>query len=178
MNIFRGKTTLAKVNLSDFWLSIIVGVLSGLLGYIQFKLPGIEGGGSDFRELPLLISILHTSNPLYFAISSAITMFSTPADGSYMATFAMHFVGLVAAWYLYQKTKQWKLNSLGMVALWIGITLIYYLLFLLPIMLIIYYLEGLVNYTSYWQGYVSTVEMVAFEMITSALVTSTYVIQL
>ena len=51
--------------LPDLIYMIIFGGLSLILGLFKFEIPGVEGGVSDLREIPLLISVFYIRNPMF-----------------------------------------------------------------------------------------------------------------
>ncbi len=80
--------------IKDFLLMLFFGAGSYVIGLVQFYIPGLDGAVSDLREIPLLISIFHFSNPLFTIGASAISALGTPPDGSYLSTFLMHAISL------------------------------------------------------------------------------------
>jgi signal transduction histidine kinase len=162
----------------DFSLTLLFGTLSIILGTVHFEIPGFEGSHSDLREVPLLISVFHIRNFFFLPLISLMTLIGVPADASYLATFLMHTGALVAAWIAYQVLKKLVIRSFISGVLWLCITLLYYVLLLVPIMIVIYQMEGLNEDKSFITSYTSILSSIRFEIITSALVTSLYLIQL
>ncbi|WP_420582110.1 hypothetical protein [Reichenbachiella sp.] len=82
--------------------ALLFGTLSALFGSVRLLLPGIEGAGSDFREIPLLISLFYLKHPMYIILVSMITSTVTPPNAM-INTFVMHAVALLIGFYVYRK---------------------------------------------------------------------------
>ena len=164
-----------QIKSSSLVLSLGFGLLSLLLGYIQFQIPGIEGGTSDLREIPLLVSVIYLPNPLYMILVSAITSLGVGSDASMLSSLLMHSVGLVAFWYVHRFLRRFARQTLILVLLWCVGVAIYYLGILVP----------LIAFTDHWLGlnldfhsvdlYYSMIHGVQFELFASALVSAFYV---
>lgn len=159
-------------------LSLFFGVLSILLGLVQFQVPGASGINTDLREIPLLISVFYLRSPISFFIVSAITALGTLSlEGAhYITSFLNHLIPLLLAarFYKYLQGKELKATMLGFY--WGVFTIAYYCLALIPIGTLI---EILVfNYpVNFLEDYVNMIFTFKFEMISSALVTSLYLVQ-
>ena len=97
--------------------SLLFGLLSILLGLVQFQVPGVSGTNTDLREIPLLISVFHLNSLLSFFIVSAITALGTlPLEGAhYFTSFSNHIIPLLFAgqFYKYLRHKEQKATMLG-----------------------------------------------------------------
>jgi signal transduction histidine kinase len=156
---------------------IFFGTLSCILGFVQFDVPGVQGATSDLREIPLLISIFHASNPWTAIGTSLISSISTSPQGSYLSTFLMHSISLIFTWYVYDYLK--KLNKLSIPSgiIWLVYVMIYYLIFLEPICVLSNHMVGINTDKKFIPFYIELISSMQFEIITSALVSSLYLIQ-
>lgn len=159
-------------------LSLLFGVLSILLGLVQFQVPGASGVNTDLREIPLLISVFYLRGPISFLVISAITALGTlPLEGAhYPTSFIIHLIPLLfaARFFRHLQDKGLKATVLGIY--WGIFTIAYYCLALIPLGTIIeiwFY-----NYPmNFLEDYVNTIITFKFEMISSALVSSLYLVQ-
>jgi len=157
---------------------VFFGLSSAILGFIKFNMPGVEGGASDFRELSLLIGVFYISNPLYLIGVSFITALSAiPQGGSFVSTFVMHAVALVFIWFVYNKIKKIKLENHVIGVIWFIATFFYYFV-LIVIMILTNNMEGLNTEKAFFDFFVDIANNISFEAITSALVSSLFLVQL
>ena len=156
---------------------LLFGIISYILGLIQFTIPGYEGVLSDLREVPLLISVFYISNPLYLIGVSLITALGTPPDGSYVTTLLMHTFGLIASWYFFDFIRKKKIQFYLTGLLWFINVLFYYLCFLIPVLILINYMVGINTEKSFFYFYKELLFSVRFELISSGIITSLYLVQ-
>ncbi len=161
----------------DFSRMLFFGVLSYMLGLVKFSIPGYEGAISDLREIPLIISVFHLSNPLYMIGVSLITALGTPPDGSYFSTFLMHSVALIISWFFYNYIKKTHLSFSRIGFIWVIFIIIYYLCFLIPILIITQNISGINPEISFFFFYRDLLFSVRFELVTSAIITALYLVQ-
>jgi hypothetical protein len=79
-----------RPSIRNLILILVFGLLSLLLGKIQFYLPGMEGGMSDMREIAILFSVIYFPHWIYLVGVSFITSLSIPLSGFEVSTFLMH----------------------------------------------------------------------------------------
>jgi len=154
--------------------ALFFGIVSYFFGIIQFNIPGIEGATSSLNEVPQLISIIYITNPLYILIVSLIASLITPSDGSYLSTFLMHSLSLIPFWFYYQWIKG-KLEFLTISFFIIGL-LCYYLLLLLPLMILTNYIL-LDNHQNFIDFYTILVKNASFEIVSTSFIVVLYLIQ-
>jgi signal transduction histidine kinase len=159
-------------------LSLFFGILSLLLGLIQFQIPGSSGVSTDLREIPLLISVFYLGSPFSFLIISALTALAalTMEGAHYSTSFLIHFIPLLIAMQFYStlKTKELKASWKGVS--WGFFTIAYYCLGLIPIGTIIEIL--FFNFPlGFVEDYTTTIFNLKFEMMSSTLVSSLYLVQ-
>ena len=157
--------------------AILFGVVSMLFGFVQMTLPGLEGVGSDFREIPLLISVFYVQHPLYLIIASLITSLSAPSS-AFLNTFLMHSVALTAAFFMYKKVKTYSFSQYVMGVCWIVITVVYYYIFLIPILVLVNELMGMNREIGMINSYFEITSTLLFELTSSALVSAIFLVQL
>src|SRR5882724_8718224 len=118
----------------DAAYTIIFGILSVVLSKVQFHIPGV--GDSNLREIPLLICLFHIRNPIFIIGLSLFTLIGSPSGVPYWAVYGVHLVPLFIARVFFKafEKKQLPNSILGMV--WMAMTVAYYLIFLLPLVVI------------------------------------------
>ncbi len=162
----------------EFLLVLSFGLLSVLLSQIQFYMPGVEGGASDFREIALLIGVFYFRYWLSIPCISLITALATPDNGFYLSTFSMHFVALLVAFYFFQSIEKHKINRFLSGLYLLLFTVIYYVLFLIPIMVLTSNFSGTIDEGNLIAKYFHVLSLVKFEITSTAAVTSLYYLNL
>ncbi len=157
-------------------LSITFGFASFVLSFIQFNIPGVEGAASSFNEVPLLISILYISNPIYLIFPTLIICLNNPPEGSVVSTFIMHISGLVAFWYCYHKFVKKLDKTLFYIAYFFVGTIVYYVLLVLPILIITNQILEL-NTQPFGVFYISLLKSASFEITSTTLIVTLYALQ-
>ncbi len=162
--------------LADFLYALFFGLLSLGFGEIEFVIPGIEGGASDFREIPLIIGVFYIRNPFFLIVASMITSFGTAEGGSYITTFFMHIVPLLSAWGFYKILDQVSVEIIRRGLFWGFFIILYYNVFLIPVMIYSDQLVGL-NAMGFMKSYKTISSSFKFEMVATALITALYLVQ-
>lgn len=156
---------------------LFFGILSYVFGLINFSIPGVDGAISNMAEIPLLISIFYIKNPFVILGICLISAIATPAEGSYISTFIMHFIALFISWIVYSKIiikyKQANLISLS----WFFYVFVYYMVLLIPIMVITNFLFGLNTDKNFGSFYWEILQSTRLELIASAIISSLYLLQ-
>jgi len=152
------------------------GTLSIILGYIRFVVPGMEGGGSDMREIGVLLSILFLPNWIYILGVSFIASLSFPMHNLEVSTILMHCTASLFAWffYLYLKSKTRNVYLLGV--LWAIMVIVYYIIFLIPTLIIVFYLFKVIKGSEIFTTYKNVLYAYRFELFTSTIVTSLFLV--
>jgi len=162
------------------WKNIIItigfGILSIILGYIQFVVPGMEGGSSDMREIGILLSIIFLPNWIYILGVSFIASLSFPFNNLEVSTMLMHFTASLFAWFFYSFIKNKNRTVYLQGILWASMVVVYYVIFLIPTLIIVFYLFKVINSTEIFNNYKNVLYAYRFEMFTSATVTSLFLI--
>jgi len=164
--------------LSDFIYAFFFGILSLGLGELKFDIPGVVGGSTDLREIPLIVSVFYIKNPLFLIISCLITTIDIglPGEGSAVTTFVMHIIPAFITWWFYRKTSEYFLTTLTKGILWVFYIIIYYGLLLIPMMILSDLMVG-VNVTKFMPSYFNIMGSIRFEMVATSLITSLYLVQ-
>jgi signal transduction histidine kinase len=161
--------------LRNLILVLAFGVLSQLLGKINFYLPGIEGDGSDMREIAILLSVIYLPHWIYMIGVTFITSLIFPLGEMEVSTFLMRCMAGIFAWFFYffisRRIK--RLFFLG--AWWTCMVILYYTIFLVPTMVMVYLGYGL-NQTSIIATYKQVLVGFRIELFTTAAVTILFVI--
>lgn len=159
-------------------LALFFGGLSLLLGLIQFQIPGASGVSTDLREIPLLVSVFYLRSPFSFFLISALTALAAlPLEGAhYTTSFLIHFIPLIAAIRFYGFLRRKKVSPLRKGILWGLFTIAYYSLGIIPIgtsIEILFFDFPL----GFLEDYVAMIFNFKFEIISSALVSSLFLLQ-
>lgn len=166
-------------NISQIGYAILFGVSSMLFGFIQFTIPGVEGVASDFREVPLLVSVFFLKHPIFIAIECAISVVNTPTNGSYIGAFVMHFIPLWLGMIYYKKVLGKRdTHHRTLALLWVIFAVAYYYLLVVPIMILVNEMFDLTEGVDFFGNYLNFVAALRFEMISTVLVTSIFLVQL
>jgi signal transduction histidine kinase len=152
------------------------GVLSQLLGKIRFYLPGMEGGGSDMREIAILLSVIYFPHWIYLLGVSIITSLTFPPGGIEVSTLLMHSMAGVFAWLFYTFISKRIRNVYYLGVSWACMVVLYYMVFLIPTMVIVYYAYELIDRTSLFLTYKKVLYGFRIELFAAAAVTSLFVI--
>lgn len=168
-----------KIAINQSRYTVVFGIASIVLGLAQYQVPGLDGVYSDLREIPLLIAIFHLRKPIFVLPLTFLT--TLPAffivDGDFHTTFLMHVAGLFATWAFYQFLEKQKINIWLEVLYWVGWVVVYYAVLLFPIMLASDILQHEMS-VSFFEGYKFTMGSSYFEIMSTTLVTSIYLVQL
>ncbi|MBN1792001.1 MAG: hypothetical protein JW830_16000 [Bacteroidales bacterium] len=157
-------------------LMLAFGVLSLLLGQIRFYLPGMEGGGSDMREIAILLSVIYLPHWLYMVGVSFITSLKFSPFDIEVSTLLMHCSAGIFAWVFYSFIHKRINRSYFLGAYWAGMVIVYYVVFLIPTMVLVYYGYGLISKTSIISTYKQVLVGFRMELFTATAVTTLFVI--
>ncbi len=174
MDLYKPEWKAVRMNI---YYMVFFGVLSFILSTITFSIPGMDGAASDLAEIPLLIGIFYITNPLYLIGSCMISAMGFPSDGSYWSTFLMHAGALTIAWYFFQYLKKAQVGNITVGIIWALVTIIYYLVFLVPFSILTNWLVGINVEKKFPNLYIGIITSLRFEIAASALVTGLYLIQ-
>jgi signal transduction histidine kinase len=152
------------------------GLLSLLLGKIQFYIPGIEGSVSDLREIGLIIGVFYFRHWFSVIFVSLITSIGTPPDGSVLATFLMHSVALLSTYFIFYYLNKNIRNRILLSAFWLLVGVVYFLFFLIPTMVITYYFIGFTTQHELLADYFKIIEVLRFEIVSTTAVKTTEVL--
>ena len=156
---------------------IFFGILSYLLGLVQFNIPGIQGTVSDLREIPLFISLFHVSSPWTTVGTCLISSLSAPSGGSYISTFLMHSISLFISWYVYRYLNKLNKQIITLSIIWFFYVVFYYLVLMQPVCILSSYWVGINSEKKFIPYYFGLISSLPFEIITSAFISSLYLIQ-
>jgi signal transduction histidine kinase len=150
------------------------GILSMLLGYIKFVIPGMEGGGSDMREIGVLLSIIFLPGWVYMLGVSFIASLSFPFNNLEVSTILMHCTASLFGWFFYSFIKNKTRNIYLLSGMWALMVVAYYVIFLIPTLIIVFYLFKLIHANEMFSSYKDVLYAYRFELFTSATVTSLF----
>ena len=130
----------------------------------------------NLREIPLLICLIHIQRPVYVFALCLFTLLNHPAGIPLWAVYGVHLVPLMVAWLSFRVVEKRKLPNILLGLCSVIITLGYYLLILLP--LVVFAVTAFTNNErSFGASYLAILPLSSFEIISSALVVSFYLMQ-
>lgn len=178
MREFVGRKALSGETIwRDIIYMFVFGLFSSALGLVSINIPGIAGGASNLREIPLLIGIIHFSSPLPIIGACFLSALSTPEGGSVLGSFIMHSIAVTILWIIFRYLRRYKLATLTGALVWFFNVLVYYVVLLLPFYILSNYILGINSGRHYLQFYSEMVSSTQLEMLASAIVSSLYLIQ-
>jgi len=161
----------------DISIALLFGVLSVIFRFINFNIPGFDGIQSDLRELPLIIGIIHLSNPFYSIILSAISSISFSVNSTVdLYTFGGHVIPLFILWYLFKALGKYKFNIIKNAIASLLLVLSYYLMSVLLAIILPNKLNSL-NQDNMVTMYIKLFDGASFEMMYTAIAISFYYVQ-
>ncbi len=162
----------------DLWKNLAVmlgfGILSILLGSIRFVIPGMDGAGSDLREIGVLLSIIFLPNWIYMLGVSFIASLSFPFNNLEVSTILMHCTASLFGWFFYSYIKTRIKNIYKLSGIWAIMVIAYYLLFLIPTLVVVLYLYKVFPANELFINYKNVLYAYRFELFTSTAVTSLF----
>lgn len=153
----------------------LFGLLSALMGMVEFQMPGFSGTATDLREIPILISVVYLRHFVSIIGVILFSVLSMHEEGAFVSYFLMHFAAVIFLWSAYPKIKTNSFNNLQVGLSWSAITLVYYAI-IIPVYIIA---ETVLmnNPLPFKASVISLTTTAKFEIITTGLVTSLYIIQ-
>ncbi len=148
------------------------GILTILLGYIRFVIPGLGGAGSDMREIGVLLSIIFLPNWVYMLGVSFIGSLSFPLDNLEVSTILMHCTASLFGWFFYSYIKNKTRNVYLLAGMWAIMVILYYIVFLIPTLIIVLYLYKVIPGNEIFTNYTNVLIAYKFELFTSVTVTA------
>lgn len=134
----------------------------------------IEGGISNFREVPLLVYVFYLKTPWLILLTALISSIPTSPNSIFIDNFLIHFPGLLAALGFYFVLGKHNISAIAKGSTWTIFTCLYYALFLIPTWA---YLSQNNFDNSYFTTYIAGLKSVRFEMIATAFITGLYLMQ-
>lgn len=162
---------------SDLVNAVFFGVLSILFGVVKIQMPAFEGITADFREIPLLIAVFYLRSFWWLFLVCGITIL-TPSSVSGITVYWMHFFAMLFAWFSYHKIIKPVAIDWKRALAWILVSSCYYLLFIIPLLLIFnQWLEPKYDFL-FLESYYKMLQLIKYEYVVTVLVTSMYLVQL
>jgi signal transduction histidine kinase len=152
------------------------GILSMFLGYIRFTIPGMDGAGSDLREIGVLISVLFLPNWIYMLGVSFVASLSFPLNNLQVSTIFMHCTASLFAWFFYTFIKGKTKNLYLLAGQWAFMVIVYYIIFLVPTLIIVYYLFRIIRSDEIFTSYVKVLSAYRFELFATTIVTTLFLL--
>ncbi len=154
------------------------GVLSILLGKIQFVIPSAVDGISDLREIGLVLSIFYCRKWYSFIFIGFITSLSLPPGGSFYVNWEMHSLALMSIHFLYKYFCSNLSNRITLLGIWLLISVFYFYGLLLPLLEIGHAVSKKITFIEIIPKYFEIAPQVIFEVIITVATTSIYLLYL
>ena len=165
----------------DIVYLIFFGLLSAILRFVQFRIPGYEDLSSDLRDIPLLIAIFHIRNPamvVIFGFSTLLSVPQVPLCSNFALIYSLPQVaGLLFAWYAIGMIRRISEPDWLPGMYWCAVVVVYYYVFLIT-MAAVYHWYSTSQVESIVAVYISIVKSTPFEVIATTLVTGLYLTQM
>jgi signal transduction histidine kinase len=146
-----------------------------LFGILSWVLSLVGIGPMNLREIPLLICLIHINRPIYVIILCFFTLLNLPDGIALWAAYGVHVIPLMLAWICFKLVEKKKTGNIVVGFYSVFITLGYYLLVLLPLVVVVTILTG--EDRSFGPIYLDLLPISSFEIISSTLVVSFYFMQ-
>lgn len=161
--------------LQELAFIVLFGLLSALMGLVEFKIPGLSGTATDLREIPILISVVYLKRFISIIGIIVISALSLAADGVFFSYFIMHLSATAFFWPAYHTLKTYNFSHFQTVLVWTLTILIYYAIIIPAYILCEIMLIN--NPLPFTNSVLTMIASAKFEIITTALVSSLYLIQ-
>lgn len=155
-------------------LTLGFGFLSFLLGFLKFHIPGMDGGGSDMREIGILLSVIFIPNWVYMLGVSFIASINIPFNNIEVSTTLMHITASLFAWFYYNHLLKKINNQYWIGALWVIMVISYYTVFLIPTLVIVYYLYSVIDASAIIATYKNVLYAYRFELFASTAISGLF----
>ncbi len=156
-----------------FFKNTFYAVLFGILSWV---LSLVRVDAMNLREIPLLICLIHLRTPGYVFVLALFTLLNRPDGFPVWAIYGVHLVPMIIAWAFFRLLEKIKLPNILLGLSSIAITLSYYLLFLLPLVVFtVTIFAG--DERGFLASYLAILPLSSFEIISSSLVVSFYLMQ-
>ncbi|WP_422359499.1 histidine kinase dimerization/phospho-acceptor domain-containing protein [Reichenbachiella sp.] len=163
--------------LADFTNAVFFGILSLLFGSVKIQMPAFEGITADFREIPLLIAVFYLRSFWWLFLVCGITIL-TPSSISWVTVYWMHLWALAFAWFGYHKFIKYDEVDWRRALAWIIVSSVYYLVFVVPLLLIINQWISPNPDFVFFDTYLRMLQLIKYEFVVTVLVTTMYLVQL
>ena len=160
----------------DLVYALFFGALSKVMGKISIILSWNALLVTDFREIPLIIGTFYLSNPLYILVMVGVTSIPREFSMAVYTHFFMHLIPLTAAFYVYHFLPRFSSKVYKQGILWLLFSIAYYVILGLPAMIFFDYLFGYIS-SGLWENYIEVLQGLKFEILTTALVTTLFLMQ-
>jgi signal transduction histidine kinase len=162
------------------WKNILTmvgfGIISLILGTIRFHIPDLNGGGSDMREIGVLISAIFLPSWLYILGVSFIASLDIPMNNLEVSTLLMHFTASLFAWFYYAYIKKRVENVYVLGGLWGIMVIAYYTIFLIPTLVLVFYLYNVIESGAMMLMYKNVLSQYRFEIFASVSITTLFIV--
>jgi len=157
-------------------LMIGFGIISIILGTIRFYIPDMDGGGSDMREIGVLLSVIFLPNWIYMIGVSFIASLNFPLNNLEVSTILMHCTSSLFAWFYYTYIKKKYENVYVLGGLWALMVIAYYMIFLIPTLILVFYFFKVIVVDEILEMYKNVLFHYRFELFASTSITTLFIV--
>jgi signal transduction histidine kinase len=162
------------------WKNILTmigfGIVSLILGTIRFQIPDLNGGGSDMREIGVLLSAIFLPSWIYMLGVSFIASLDIPMHNLEVSTILMHFTASLFAWFYYSYVRKRVENVYILGGLWGLMVVLYYTIFLIPTLVLVFYLYNVIESGAILTMYKNVLYQYRFELFASTGITTLFIV--
>jgi len=120
----------------------------------------------------VLLSIIFLPNWIYMLGVSFIGSLSFPLDNLEVSTILMHSTASLFGWFFYSFIKNKTRNVYFLAGMWAIMVIVYYIVFLIPTLIIVLYLYKVIPGNEIFSNYTNVLIAYKFELFTSVTVTA------
>jgi len=162
--------------LKNILLMIGFGIISIILSAIRFYLPDMDGGGTDMREIGVLLSAIFLPSWVYILGVSFIASINFPFNHLEISTILMHCTASLFAWFYYAYIRNKTENTYVLGGLWAIMVIAYYTIFLIPTMVLVFYALEVIDKSAIASMYKNVLFLFRFELFASASITTLFIV--
>lgn len=148
---------------------LFFGLLSFALSRIRFDIPGVMGVQSNFAEVAMLASLLFLNGWIPALAVSLFAAFTVSSMESLIPETANHVLGMLFLYGAYQRVRTLS-NPYAFSAALIGMLLVYYFVFLIPVIFFGHFLSGKISLDAALSLIAETNRMIIYEWATTTVV--------
>lgn len=166
-----------KENKDDFRRLVVLVVCLFLAKLVTIQIPGLTGVKTNLAEIPLLIGVFYFRRFWYLPVLIVFGVFFSFSEKIQMLSFVPHLIALLSVRFIYYKVHSHMVQMHWHIAFWILLAGLYYVLFLLPVFVVMHCLFGYGSCLHIWMFYNELLFSFRFEIVVTLIVTALFLAQ-